>query len=296
MSDTKARVDSITRTVTVIDGTAIADVTFPEPLPDVDYEVFFQQQQGGTYDVWATERSTAGFKLNLAPAASGNLVVSYFAVMRSYGDHSGVALIQSLNPVAWFRYGQGITSSGGAVSQWDDRSGNGRHLKQATATNQPALQTDLSILFDGVDNYLKCDAFTLNQPVTIYVLGKQITWTASEYLWDGDDVDTGGLRQRPTSPGLGLVAPTLGVVSNDLALDTYGAICAVYNGANSVLQISNSAAVTGDAGANNMGGFILGAARAESQWSHSQFKEAILLADAHDADTRYRIIQYLLSL
>ena len=49
-----------------------------------------------------------------------------------------------------------ITESGGAVSQWDDKSGNGRHVTQATAGSQPTLATNAvngkSVLdFDGTD-------------------------------------------------------------------------------------------------------------------------------------------------
>ncbi len=47
-----------------------------------------------------------------------------------------------------------VTHSGGAVSQWDDRSGNGRHATQVTGGNQPgyvlAEQNALNVIrFDG---------------------------------------------------------------------------------------------------------------------------------------------------
>jgi hypothetical protein len=49
-----------------------------------------------------------------------------------------------------------ITASGGAVSQWNDKSGNGKHLTQATSTRRPATGTrtvnGLNVLdFDGGD-------------------------------------------------------------------------------------------------------------------------------------------------
>ena len=49
-----------------------------------------------------------------------------------------------------------ITESGGAVSQWNDKSGNGRHVTQATAGSQPTLATNAvngrsTIDFDGND-------------------------------------------------------------------------------------------------------------------------------------------------
>lgn len=52
-----------------------------------------------------------------------------------------------------------ITASSGAVSQWDDLSGNGYHMTQPTGTNQPTTGTrtinSLNVIdFDGLDNFL----------------------------------------------------------------------------------------------------------------------------------------------
>ena len=46
----------------------------------------------------------------------------------------------SLNPLVWFDAGDEdtITTSGGRVSQWDDKSGNDNHATQATVSDQPA--------------------------------------------------------------------------------------------------------------------------------------------------------------
>jgi hypothetical protein len=49
-----------------------------------------------------------------------------------------------------------ITASSGAVSEWRDRSGNGRHVTQATAANQPTTGASTKnarnvITFDGSD-------------------------------------------------------------------------------------------------------------------------------------------------
>jgi hypothetical protein len=71
---------------------------------------------------------------------------------------------QVANLAAWFRLGVGITETGQGVSQWDDQSGNGRHLKQGTDGARPSKQSDGSILFNGSDEFLKCDAFTFSQP------------------------------------------------------------------------------------------------------------------------------------
>jgi len=54
-----------------------------------------------------------------------------------------------------------ITESGGAVSQWDDKSGNGNNVSQATPANQPTytssgLNSKNVITFDGVNDWMAC--------------------------------------------------------------------------------------------------------------------------------------------
>lgn len=203
--------------------------------------------------------------------------------------------IRALAPAAWFRFGVGITDSGGGlVSQWADQSGNGRHLKQATATNQPAKQADGSILFDGVDNYLKCDAFTLNQPESIYLLMKQATWTEGDTIFDGNAANTGRLFQTVGSPQLRFRTSSGFVANNSgLALDTYGVLSCVANGAGSSVQVNHGTPTTGTLDADNMAGFTLCAAGNATGFVNAQVKEVIVFAAAHGAATRARVISYL---
>jgi hypothetical protein len=202
---------------------------------------------------------------------------------------AGANLIRSLNPAAWFRFGIGVSAS-----QWTDQSGNGRHLLQATATNQPAVQTDGSLLFDGADNFMKCDAFTLNQPETVYFLGKQVTYTLDDTIWDGNATNSGRCFQQTNSPEIKAHAGTGSSANSDLAVDTYGVVVAVYNGANSLIQVNNGTPVTGNFGAANMGGFMIGSdGTGTARWGHIQVKEVILFAAAHDAATRARVVRYL---
>jgi hypothetical protein len=209
----------------------------------------------------------------------------------------GNALIRGLSPAAWFRLGQGITITGAGVSQWDDQSGNARHLKQATDTRRPALQADGSILFDGVDNCIKTDAFTLNQPTTVYFLGKQVTWTFQDTLVDGNAGNDLRITQGAvggTTPKISIYAGTeLGNITT-LAVDTYGVIAAVFNGASSSIQHSLNAATTGAAGAANAGAITLGAfGDLSSGFSNIQVKELIVFAAAHTAAQRQSVIYYL---
>jgi hypothetical protein len=65
-----------------------------------------------------------------------------------------------------------ITESGGLVSQWDDKSGNGRNLSQSGGA-QPTTGTQtingLNVIdFDGVDDFLLSTSFSLSQPLYIW--------------------------------------------------------------------------------------------------------------------------------
>lgn len=209
------------------------------------------------------------------------------------GDVSRVPKVQISGLAAWFKFNYGITSSTSLVSQWDDQSGNGRHLKQGTDTNKPTVQADGSILFDGADNYLACDAFTLNQPTTVYVLGKQVTWTANDRFFDGNTANSMTLFQRTGSPNLAIFSGTTLGNNGNLALDTYGVISSVFNGANSRLQINNGTPVSGDAGSSNAGGFYLGALATPANFGNVQIKEVLIFSVAHDATQRAAIVRYL---
>lgn len=220
----------------------------------------------------------------------------YLDRKRRQGD-SGVsdAIIKALGPAAWFRFGQGITVSTG-VSQWSDQSGNGRHLLQATGTAQPSLQSDGSILFDGVQQFLKCNSFTLIQPETVYVLFKMVTYTDPTKVFDGNTDNSGSLTMTGGTPNLQAFAGTSFGNNTGLATGTYGVVTTIFNGATpaSLTQVNNNAAVTGSSGASTMGGFTMGRAGGSAvQFGAIQAKEVIIFSAAHDADTRARVIKYL---
>jgi len=87
-----------------------------------------------------------------------------------------------------------ITLNGSAVSQWNDKSGNGLHASQSTANNQPAYVTNdrnglATVSFDGTNDSLVTSSFangwtTFTSFVVMRILGNaniglQIVWTRS---------------------------------------------------------------------------------------------------------------------
>lgn len=192
---------------------------------------------------------------------------------------------------AWFRKGYGVTQVANAVSAWADQTGNGRNLVQATGAAQPTLQSDATILFDGTGDYLQV-AFTLNQPTTVYLRLKQVTWTINDSVFDGGVLNGGSLYQNTATPNLTMFAGLNAPSSTSLAVNTWGSVAAVFNAASSVLQVGASTA-TGSTGTNNMGGLTLGASASGVNFGNIQVAEVIVYSEAHDATTRAQVIAYL---
>ncbi len=80
--------------------------------------------------------------------------------------------------VAWYKADQISLSDGDPVAQWDDLSGNTRHLVQATGAAKPTYKTAIVnglpvVRFDGVDDYLRHTAggdFVTGTTLTVAVV------------------------------------------------------------------------------------------------------------------------------
>lgn len=196
----------------------------------------------------------------------------------------------------WARYNKGVRVSGSGVSQWNDASGNENHLKQSIDASRPSKENDGSILFDGVDDFLKADPFTLTQPETVYLLGNALSWTVSDRFFDGNTAQTGAMVQTASTPQISLNAGAWMGNNTDSVIGEYSIFTAVFNGVSSLDQIDHNAPVTGDAGINSMSGFTLGASGIDTSWSNIKVKEVVIFNTAHDAATRRKVINYLLRL
>lgn len=98
------------------------------------------------------------------------------------------------NLKAWYKADAGVTLNGSTVSQWNDQSGNGNHLYQSTAANQPTFISDEGdglpgIRFDGVNDILGIAGganINIGNDVTFYIVWKKqpaafVNWI----LYDG---------------------------------------------------------------------------------------------------------------
>jgi len=101
-----------------------------------------------------------------------------------------------------------ITESGGVVSQWDDKSGNGKHATQSIAQSRPLLTGDglngrSVITFDGNDDFFSVSSFTGSRIISVFLVASQDTTTSNKYLLDESNTAQygGGLSIRFTNTG-----------------------------------------------------------------------------------------------
>jgi len=233
------------------------------------------------------------------PALGGAALVmdAFLALMESIYTSNvlPVFTIPALNTVGSFDHEIGVTKNeSNHVSVWADE------LEQAgsnfvTVGGTP-IHSDDGILFDGVNDMLKTAAIAaLDQPTTVYIVVKQITWTIVDKLFDGVANDRGWLGQSTVTPSLRIYAGTT-ESSNYLylPLDTWAIVRVCFNGAASYIRVNNENKLVASIGTNNLGGFTIGA-RGDglSAFSHCQYKKIVLRDVAESAELDYQIHYHL---
>jgi hypothetical protein len=168
-----------------------------------------------------------------------------------------------LNLRQWLKADSGITLNAGNVASWNDLSGNGNHMVQGVAVNQPlflsgAINNFPAVQFNGQSNLLRNATMSMAGPLTLYYVLKQISFGLNKYLDYSNSAqgDAYTLYQVNTSPNISVSG---GVLHSNLApLNTYVIITVVYNSTTSSLQINNNSPITGATGTRDGVGLSIG--------------------------------------
>lgn len=181
---------------------------------------------------------------------------------------SNVPAVPATNAVVRL-FGENIVgvADGGVVPIWPDTSGNNNSPVQFTAANQPAFRATggpnsrACVETDGAapanTDYLR-KAFTWNQPAHVFLVAKYLTAPASgDTLIDGGVAN--GLRLYNNSGKYSLFAGA-GLDAAQSVDTGWHLFEIVFNGASSSIRVDNNAAATGNAGATNPAGLIIGVA------------------------------------
>lgn len=206
------------------------------------------------------------YRAQIYNGIGGTLVVDYNAE-----DYvSGSTLTSSTTGEVWT-----VNASGNLPCQIVDRS---------------------SLLFNGTSHFLKTLAFTLNQPETIYLACKQISWTSGDRILDGLNTNTAGLQQLSLTPQITFRASLLLPSNSNLLIGETGIICGVADGILSSCRVNNTTPVTGDIGTGSMGGVTVGAyGGGGGGWSNIQVYEAAIYSGHHSTEQQNRIISEMAS-
>lgn len=191
--------------------------------------------------------------------------------------------------VGWYEF-EDLT--GALVSSWTDKTGLGHHLVQTGADAlKPSLTAD-GVLFDGSNDFLSA-VFAWNQPCQVYMDFKVVAFVSPKYIFDGSTADKTALYEADLSPVLRVYAGTSSNENTNLVVGTFSIVRILFNGASSSFQIDETAAITGDYGANNAGGFWLGGSNQAGVYSNIKVRRIILRKSADAAPVNTAIYECL---
>ena len=154
----------------------------------------------------------------------------------------------SANLRGWYNGNLGVTITSGAVSQWNDQSGNGFNATQGTATSRPTQNTNgfnynSMVTFDGQDNFLNvADLMTTGATgVSAFAVARQTgtgndTWgcvilgQANGPAWTGGGYGLTALNAGNTSFGFWVRDYSANVVAKTTTLPVPTLMSGVWNG------------------------------------------------------------------
>lgn len=192
--------------------------------------------------------------------------------------------------IAYFSADQGVTLNGSNVSQWNDLTGNGYDLAQATASKQPTYTTVSglpTVRFDGTNDILKSGTLTLPQPYQVIMVMRLQAYNAGSGAYAcvlSLREDSGvTILQYPSSGNIGMYAGALGPYADiGVAPATNKLLKMEFNGTASYMLRNNDAYAGGNPGTNAISVISLGGYHDESVGNFTQMDVyALAICDAN---------------
>jgi N-acetylneuraminic acid mutarotase len=214
-----------------------------------------------------------------------------------YSSVTEVTILRDGNTTAFYDsvFESSITKDASdLLSKWSDKLDSGNDLIQSTDLNKPKKSNDV-IKFNGTSNYMAA-AFTYSQPEFIYAIIHQLAWTNNDKIFDGTGASARGLLfQGTTTPKLQAYAGTASSENSNLPIKEWGIVRLLFNGASSKLKINDTIAITGNFGAQNMGGITLGSSYLFNSWGNFAIMNLILRKVADSTSNETLIYNYLVN-
>jgi hypothetical protein len=180
------------------------------------------------------------------------------------------------------------------TSAWEDQTVNGFDL---TLYNTPtvvsnAINGHQAVRFDGINQYgRRTTTPTRNQPVTIYAVVKQITWTDNDRIHSSETNDQ-VFYQAGGTIDLRLYAGAM-LNAGGIATDTYAITTIIFDGTTSEIRINLDDATIGNAGTGNPTGITLVSNSGGSDFGNVEFAYYMLRQGHDDTATQDLFIAFL---
>ena len=191
-----------------------------------------------------------------------------------------------------------ITLNGATVSQWADKSGNGRNAVQATAANQPTTGTRTinsrnALDFDGADDRLTNTTLFVPQPHSVFGVVQDDISSGFRVWWTGDSNAARALIYN-TSANERVLWAGVSNVANGTATNNPELWGAEFNGASSKLYINGTGGAAGNSGPNSINGYWVGAENSSpsNKWN-GLIGEVIVVGSVLSTDNRQKLEGYL---
>lgn len=172
----------------------------------------------------------------------------------------------------------------GLVTTWYDQSGNGRHVVQATADNQPLYvasgpNSKPTLRFDGINDRLRVTFANVAAPHHVFSCLKQNAWVSGRYLFDGGITGQCAIIQFPSSPQLAMAAGGLGTAV-DFTTSSYSVGTFFFTTVANQYYIRRNgtqpASAASTVGVANLGGVTLGCLGGQTGFGNVDISEWIV--------------------
>jgi hypothetical protein len=195
-------------------------------------------------------------------------------------------------------------TDGGTAARWDDKSGNARHVTQATSTKRP-IWTEATgyVTFDGTDDCLDINGPSIAMPLTMYFVMMRTAGGvgAQRHAFDSDQsianervrIYKGASEWTESNYNAGNI--------NSAAVwptDTLHVFSFTYNGASSTIHRNGTlvSGVTTIAGTGNVKLLRIGDVRGAGGLAFfGSINEALIYTGVHDQATREAFEAYLIA-
>lgn len=229
----------------------------------------------------------------------GVLIMGYYA-KRFWKHESGVtppAILNDGNTACWFTPCDAtnvIKDGSNFVSQVNDISGNSRHLLQSTTGKKPLWSVN-GILFDGIDDSMRTNTFTLIQPSHVFIVFRNISLISNGRFFDGSAYNSAIAYQEGLQSNKIAMYAGLFIRSGQIPSSLFNIYRFLFNQTNSKIKIMDSFQMSGSVGIGNLNGFTIGSAANDILFSNIEVKEVIIRKIVDTAQNETDIYNYLKS-